>query len=77
LPPLLDEPDLEVLRAWHHRVAGAVGVLQYPPLYVALEDYRTGMADASPEHLRADGLALVHKCNAMLDGIEAQAALLP
>ncbi|GAB2904512.1 hypothetical protein GCM10027093_47650 [Paraburkholderia jirisanensis] len=77
LPPLLDEPDLDVLRAWHHRVAGAVGVLQYPPLYAALEDYRARFAEASPEHLRADGLALVRKCNAMLDGIEAQAALLP
>jgi hypothetical protein len=77
LPPLLEEADLDALRAWHHRVAGAVGVLQYPPLYVALEDYRARIGDASPEQLRADGLALVHRCTAMLDGIEAQAALLP
>ncbi|MFC0571932.1 ATP-binding protein [Paraburkholderia solisilvae] len=77
LPPLLEEPDLVALRAWHHRVAGAVGVLQYPPLFSVLEEYRLGMADSEPERLRADGLALVRKCNAMLDGIEGQAALLP
>ncbi|MFC0398236.1 ATP-binding protein [Paraburkholderia rhizosphaerae] len=77
LPPLLEEPDVDALRAWHHRVAGAVGVLQYPPLFGVLEEYRQGMADGEPERLRAEGLALVLKCNAMLDGIEGQAALLP
>jgi two-component system, NarL family, sensor histidine kinase EvgS len=76
LPPLLEEPDVDVLRAWHHRVAGAVGVLQYPPLFSVLEDYRRGIAGSEPERLRTDGLALVRKCNAMLDGIEGQAALL-
>ncbi|GAB7527068.1 hypothetical protein PBS_60590 [Paraburkholderia sp. 2C] len=76
LPPLLEDPDVDALRAWHHRVAGAVGVLQYPPLFSVLEDYRRGIAGSEPERLRADGLALVRKCNAMLDGIEGQAALL-
>ncbi|WP_232243430.1 ATP-binding protein [Paraburkholderia sp. SOS3] len=76
LPPLLEEPDVDALRAWHHRVAGAVGVLQYPPLFSVLEDYRRGIADSEPERLRLEGLALVRKCNAMLDGIEGQAALL-
>ncbi|HEY4352827.1 MAG TPA: ATP-binding protein [Paraburkholderia sp.] len=76
LPPLLEEPDVDVLRAWHHRVAGAVGVLQYPPLFSVLEDYRRGIAGSEPARLRVDGLALVRKCNAMLDGIEGQAALL-
>jgi two-component system, NarL family, sensor histidine kinase EvgS len=76
LPPLLEEPDVDALRAWHHRVAGAVGVLQYPPLFSVLEDYRRGIAGSEPERLRVDGLALVRKCNAMLDGIEGQAALL-
>ncbi len=33
LLPLLEEPDVAVLRAWHHRVAGAVSVLQYPPFF--------------------------------------------
>ncbi|MFC0690609.1 ATP-binding protein [Paraburkholderia humisilvae] len=77
LPPLLEEPDVDQLRAWHHRVSGAVGVLQYPPLFSVLEDYRRGMTGSEPERLRTEGLALVRKCNAMLDGIEGQAALLP
>jgi two-component system sensor histidine kinase EvgS len=76
LPPLLEDPDVDTLRSWHHRVAGAVGVLQYPPLFSVLEEYRVGMTGSQPERLRADGLALVRKCNAMLDGIEGQAALL-
>jgi hypothetical protein len=76
LPPLLDQADLKQLREWHHRVAGAAGVLQYPPLLAALEQYRSGMTARSPERRRAEGLDLVRKCNAMLDGIEEQAALL-
>ena len=76
LPPLLDEANVAQLRQWHHRVAGAAGVLQYPPLLAALEQYRSGFASKPPELLRADGITLVRKCNAMLDGIEEQAALL-
>ena len=76
LPPLLDHVDVAQLRQWHHRVAGAAGVLQYAPLLAALEQYRSGLGGKSPERLRADGMALVQKCNAMLDGIEEQAALL-
>ena len=76
LPTLLDDANVAQLREWHHRVAGAVGVLQYPPLLTALEQYRAGMAVKTPDSLRADGLALVRKCHAMLDGIEEQAALL-
>ena len=76
LPPLLDNANVAQLREWHHRVAGAVGVLQYPPLLAALEQYRAGMTVKTPDALRADGLALVRKCQAMLDGIEEQAALL-
>jgi len=76
LPTLLDDVNVAQLREWHHRVAGAVGVLQYPPLLTALEQYRAGMAVKTPDSLRADGLALVRKCHAMLDGIEEQAALL-
>ncbi|HEY3596642.1 MAG TPA: ATP-binding protein [Paraburkholderia sp.] len=77
LPPLLKEPDVDALRAWHHRVAGAVGVLQYPPLFGVLDAYRRAITHSQPERLRADGMALVRECNAMLDGIEEQAALLP
>ena len=76
LPPLLDHANVAQLREWHHRVAGAAGVLQYPPLLAALEQYRSGLAAKSPDVLHKDGLALVRKCNAMLDGIEQQAALL-
>ncbi|HWT35448.1 MAG TPA: response regulator, partial [Paraburkholderia sp.] len=76
LPPLLNEPDVGALRQWHHRVAGAVGVLQYLPLLGALEHYRRQLTSAPPEKLRSEGIALVRLCNTMLDGIEEQAALL-
>ncbi|MFM0213533.1 transporter substrate-binding domain-containing protein [Paraburkholderia sediminicola] len=76
LAPLLERVEVERLREWHHRVAGAASVLQYPPLLNALEDYRRDITVKTPERLRSDGLALASKCNAMLDGIEEQAALL-
>ncbi len=76
LLPLLNEPDVEALRQWHHRVAGAVGVLQYPPLLGVLEHYRRQLTSVPPEKLRSEGIALVRLCNTMLDGIEEQAALL-
>jgi CheY-like chemotaxis protein len=76
LAPLLDRLNPQQLREWHHRVAGAAGVLQYPPLLSALEAYRRDLAVKTPERLRSDGLALARKCHAMLDGIEEQAALL-
>jgi hypothetical protein len=53
-----------------------VGVLQYPPLLGALEQYRRQLVTAPSDTLRAEGMALVHACNTMLDGIEEQAALL-
>ncbi|MHB9841065.1 ATP-binding protein [Paraburkholderia terrae] len=76
LPPLLNDLDVPALRQWHHRVAGAVGVLQYPPLLGALEQYRRQLTSASSDTLRNEGIALVRTCNMMLDGIEEQAALL-
>jgi two-component system, NarL family, sensor histidine kinase EvgS len=76
LSPLLECVEVERLREWHHRVAGAAGVLQYPPLLSALENYRRDITVKTPERLRSDGLVLARKCNAMLDGIEEQAALL-
>ncbi|MDE1179616.1 transporter substrate-binding domain-containing protein [Paraburkholderia sp.] len=76
LAPLLDTAHVESLREWHHRVSGAAGVLQYPPLLAALQDYRIGMTSKSADALREDGAALAVRCNAMLDGIEEQAALL-
>lgn len=76
LPSLLENANVAQLREWHHRVAGAVGMLQYPPLLAALGQYRAGLAVKTPDALRSDGLALVRKCHAMLDGIEEQAVLL-
>lgn len=81
LSPLLERVEserieVERVREWLHRVAGAASVLQYPPLLKALEDYRREITVKPVERVRDDGLALIDKCNAMLDGIEQQAALL-
>jgi PAS domain S-box-containing protein len=79
LPPLLagvENGNVDGLRAWHHRVTGAAGVLQYPPLIELLEAYRRGMNDWSPRQLHDEGLSLVAKCEALLDGIEEQSALM-
>nr|WP_188130694.1 hypothetical protein [Paraburkholderia panacisoli] len=51
-------------------------MLQYPPLAQALDEYRRDIAEKTPERLRSDGLALIGKCCAMLDGVEQQATLL-
>ncbi|MFL9893551.1 transporter substrate-binding domain-containing protein [Paraburkholderia sp. RL17-381-BIF-C] len=81
LSPLLERvgserTELERVREWLHRVEGAASVLQYPPLLMALEDYRREINVKPPELVRNDGMVLINKCNAMLDGIEQQAALL-
>jgi CheY-like chemotaxis protein len=76
LSPLLDRIQTAPIREWLHRVEGAASVLQYPPLAQALDEYGRGIAGKTPERLRSDGLTLIDKCNAMLDGIEQQAALL-
>ncbi|TAL97045.1 MAG: transporter substrate-binding domain-containing protein [Paraburkholderia sp.] len=72
----VDSRDVEPLREWHHRVMGAAGVLQYPPLLELLERYRQGMRQWSVTQLRAEGHALAAQCGTILDGIEEQAALL-
>ncbi|WNC89384.1 transporter substrate-binding domain-containing protein [Paraburkholderia sp. FT54] len=81
LAPLLERVEaermgVEGVREWLHRVAGAASVLQYPPLLKALEEYRREITVKPPERVRDEGLVLIDKCNAMLDGIEQQAALL-
>ena len=76
LLPLLDDCDVQRLREWHHRLAGAVGVLQYPALLGVLETYRTSMDRHDAAGLRDEGLALIRICGAMLDDIEQQAVLL-
>jgi CheY-like chemotaxis protein len=72
---LLEDADTLRVREWLHRVAGAASVLQYPPLISVLDEYRRDISGA-PERVRHNGLAVIDKCNAMLDGIEHQAALL-
>lgn len=76
LPPLLEKIDIARLREWHHRMAGAVGVLQYPALLAELETFRRHMDTQAPTQLREEGHALIRTCQAMLGGIEQQAALL-
>jgi PAS domain S-box-containing protein len=76
LQPLLEHVDVARLREWHHRLAGAVGVLQYPALLAELETFRRHMNSHTDEQLREEGYALIRTCHAMLGGIEQQAALL-
>ena len=76
LSPLLERVEIAGVREWLHRVEGAASVLQYPPLVNALDEYRREITIKTPERVRSDGLALISQCNAMLDGIEQQAALL-
>lgn len=76
LPPLLEDVDIAGLRDWHHRLAGAVGVLQYPALLAVLETYRRHMNSHTAEQLRDEGFELIRTCHALLDNIEQQAALL-
>lgn len=72
----VESRNIEPLREWHHRVMGAAGVLQYPPLLGLLERYRQGMQQWPSTQLRAEGHELVAQCRTILDGIEEQAALL-
>lgn len=76
LPQLLEQADVARLCEWHHRLAGAVGVLQYPALLAELETFRGHMNSHTAEQLREEGYALIRTCQAMLGGIEQQAALL-
>ncbi|MCP3707545.1 hypothetical protein M3I54_11200, partial [Paraburkholderia sp. CNPSo 3274] len=76
LPPILEQADVARLREWHHRLVGAVGVLQYPALLAELETFRSHMNSHTAGQLREEGYALIRTCQAMLVGIEQQAALL-
>jgi hypothetical protein len=73
LSPLLDDCNVKRLREWHHRLAGAVGVLHYPALSAVLEKYRRSMDCRDARQLRDEGLALIDLCGALLDDIEQQA----
>ncbi|MGF6634752.1 two-component system sensor histidine kinase EvgS [Paraburkholderia sp. MM6662-R1] len=76
LATLLERADTGRVPEWLHRVLGAASVLRYQPLVHALEAYRRDIVAKSPEQLRNEGHALIRQCEAMLDGIEQQAALL-
>lgn len=76
LASLLEHVEIARMLEWQHRAVGAANVLQYPPLVHVLEEYRRQIVATAPERLRDEGLALIQKCVAMLDGIERQAVLL-
>ncbi|WP_232316524.1 response regulator [Candidatus Burkholderia verschuerenii] len=71
---LLDHGTVEHLREWHHRVVGAASVLHYAPLLDALETYRRDLQTKSSAQRRSDGLALIARCEQLLETIEAQGA---
>ncbi len=61
LPPLLEQADVAGLREWHHRFAGAVGVLQYPALLAELETFRGHMNGHTAGQLMRSS-ALARRC---------------
>jgi PAS domain S-box-containing protein len=76
LRPLLEQGSVERLREWHHRVIGAVSVLQYRPLLSALDGFRRGLSEKTPAQRRQDGEALIARCELLLERIGAQCASL-
>jgi two-component system sensor histidine kinase EvgS len=76
LRPLLEQGSVERLREWHHRVIGAASVLQYQPLLEALDGFRRGLSEKSPAQRREDGVALIARCEVLLERIGAQCASL-
>ncbi|WP_306806124.1 ATP-binding protein [Caballeronia sp. BR00000012568055] len=74
LRELLDRGTVDHLREWHHRVTGAASVLQYGPLLDALEAFRRDLHVKSFKQRRDDGLALIARCEQLLERIEAQGA---
>jgi two-component system, NarL family, sensor histidine kinase EvgS len=76
LGPVLEQGSVERLREWHHRVIGAVSVLQYRPLLNALDEFRRGLSEKTPARRRQDGEALIARCEVLLERIGAQCASL-
>jgi two-component system sensor histidine kinase EvgS len=70
--PLLEQGSIERLREWHHRVTGAASVLQYQPLLDALDGFRRGLSEKTPAERRRDGVALIARCEVLLERIGAQ-----
>ncbi len=74
LRSLLDGGSVAQLREWHHRVIGAASVLQYRPLQAALDTFRRDLLDKPDAHRREDGVALIERCEVLLERIEGQCA---
>ncbi|WP_245932994.1 ATP-binding protein [Caballeronia novacaledonica] len=74
LRTLLDRGTVDDLRDWHHRVFGAVSVLQYRPLIRALEEFRRDLHVKNRETRRREGLALIARCEQLVERIHAQGA---
>ena len=74
LRSLLDGGSVAQLREWHHRVIGAASVLQYRPLQTALDTFRRDLLDKPDAHRREDGVALIARCEVLLERIEGQCA---
>jgi len=71
---LLDRGTVDDLRDWHHRVVGAASVLQYRPLLGALEDFRRDLPTKTRVARRREGLALIARCEQLLERILEQCA---
>ncbi|WP_350029764.1 ATP-binding protein [Caballeronia sp. INDeC2] len=69
---LLDRGTVDDLRDWHHRVVGAVSVLQYRPLLAALEEFRRDLHVKTRDARHRDGLALIARCEQLVERIHAQ-----
>lgn len=76
LGPLLDDGSIGQLRDWHHRVLGAASVLQYRPLLEALEIFRRDLCNKPPARRREDGIALIARCEVLLERLEARCSAL-
>lgn len=77
LRELLECGTVDDLRDWHHRVIGAVSVLQYRPLLDALETFRQhDLQTTTREARRQKGLALIARCEQLVEHIQSQGAAL-
>jgi PAS domain S-box-containing protein len=64
------------MRDWHHRVVGAASVLQYRPLLDALEEFRRDLPAKSRDMRQREGLALIERCEQLVERIHLQGAAL-
>ncbi|SAL27352.1 two component regulatory system sensor kinase [Caballeronia peredens] len=75
LRELLDCGTVDDLRDWHHRVVGAASVLQYRPLLDVLEAFRRRDLHTTTRDTRQqEGLALIARCEQLVERIQSQGA---